>query len=42
MIIRAFNLTVGVLVALTVWCYAVMFMYLVVRAALLFYHMLPS
>ena len=42
MIIRVFNITVGVLVALTVWCYAVMFMYVAVRTAILFFHLLPS
>jgi len=42
MIIRAFNITLCVLVAFTVWCYAVTFMYAVVRAAVLFYHLLPS
>ena len=42
MMIKAFNITLGVVVALTVWCYAVMFTYIVVRAALLFYHLMPS
>jgi len=42
MIIRVFNITVGVLVALTVGCYAVMFIYVAVRAALLFVHVLPA
>jgi hypothetical protein len=40
--IKTINITLGVLVAFTVWCYAVMFMYVVIRAALLSYHLLNS
>jgi len=42
MILKALNVTVGVLVAFTVWCYAVAVAYVVVRAALLFYHLIQS
>ena len=42
MIIKAFNLTLGVLVAFSVWCYAIAFLYAAIRAALAFYHLLPT
>ncbi len=42
MIIRVFNITVAALVAITVWCYAVMFMYMAVRALMMFCHLVPA
>jgi hypothetical protein len=42
MIIRVFNITVAALVAFTVWCYAVMFMYVAVRTVLLCCHLMPG
>ena len=40
--LKAFNLTLGVLVAFTVWCYAVAFTSIVVRTGLLSYHLMHS
>jgi hypothetical protein len=42
MILKTFNITLGVLVALSVWCYAVAFLYVLVTAALLAYHLMSS
>jgi hypothetical protein len=42
MIIKTINITLGVLVAFTVWSYAVAFTYVVVSAVLLSYHLIHS
>jgi len=39
MLIKTINMTLGVLVAFTVWSYAIAFSYVVVRAVLLAYHL---
>ena len=40
--LKVFNITLGVLVALSVWCYAVAFTYVVVEAVLLSFHLTHS
>jgi hypothetical protein len=42
MILKTVNVALGVLVVFAVWSYAVAFTYVVVRAALLFLHLIQS
>ncbi len=39
MILKTFNITLGVLVAFSVWCYAIAFGYVLVEAVLIALHL---
>jgi len=42
MLVKTINISVDVLVAFTLWCYAIAFVYVLVRAVLMLGHLMPS
>ena len=42
MIVKTIDITLDILVMFTIWCYAIAFVYLLVRAALTLGNLMPS